>query len=110
MTPDEEQKNDCEGVPVELHSVVAKFGREVFDFVLATGLASQALEAAGQVVQRHASRKGLQAVMVLADQFGKVCGAYLARAGWDEATLAECDQAIRLAWGSRIEVASKIVH
>lgn len=97
-----------EDVELSFRPVAKQYGREMFSFVMAAGMASQAAEVLAQQAQKHRSRHATAAIAVLANSFNSISNAYAAKQGWDEGSLAQCDRDIRLAFAGRIVVAGAI--
>lgn len=89
--------DNLSGIPEHFHPIIEKYGREVFDFIMCTGLISEATQVLIILTNKHQSRGGRTAVVIAADAYNKVASAYAEKMGWDQPHLAEVEREIQLA-------------
>lgn len=85
-------------LPSCFRPVAATHGRELFELVLQTGLASQACAMLAQGL----NEQGVQVLTNIANSFNIITNAYVEKQGWAEEQLAACDTAIKLAFKGQI--------
>ena len=101
----EEIKDDFADLPEPLRAVALQYGRPMTQLVMAAGMAREAVAVLANLSQKHQSRHGLNAAGIVANSFNQVSNALIAKEGWDEGTLAQCDRDIMRAFASAIQVA-----
>jgi len=105
-----ELNKSVEGIPAEFHSVVEKFGRDIFSLVFNAQVAGQAVEVVAAQAEKHASRGLAHAAGVIASAFNEMSNQLCRVNGWTGEMLGEVERDIQLAWKERIvEGDTKIV-
>ena len=99
----------CLGIPPEFHPVVQKYGRAMFALVMDAGMSSQATAVLSTLADKHYSKAGRHAVVVLSQAFNEISTAYCKQMGWDEAILAQCDRDISLAFNGKVTPAGSAI-
>lgn len=97
-------EQDLTGIEEMFHPVVQKYGRSMFALVMNAGVAGEAMQRLGRVIEHHRSQHGMHAVQVLGQAFNQVSNAYVLSKGWDEGTLAQCGRDIQLAFAGKLSV------
>jgi len=101
---------EYEGVPERFHSVVTTYGRDMFDFVMAVGLAGQATEGLVEQGRKRSSKGIMMGTAMLAEQFNIVGTLLIHKMEWTEERIAECNQAILIAFASGEEPKIQLLH
>ena len=94
----------CLGIPEHFHPVVRKYGRAMFALVMDAGMSTQATAVLATLADKHHSKAGRHAVVVLSQAFNEISTAYCKLQGWEEGILTQCDRDIGLAFAGKIEV------
>ena len=104
MTTQDETQSGLADVPKEFHGVVQAHGREMWALVMNCQMSGIAVEKLATIVQKHRSQAGVHAVGVLAGAFNQLSNAYVAKMGWTQEQLAQCDRDLQLAFRGKIIV------
>ena len=87
--------------------VAERYGRDVFAFVYAAGMAGQAAQALSAQASKHASKGIAYGTAHLVLSFNTVANAYAELRGWSPELLAQVDRDVMLAWQGRIALAGQ---
>ena len=104
MTEQPQQTDTFEDVESCFRPVAQQYGREVFEFVFAAGMAQQAAEALAAQAQKHVSRSIAAAATQLVLSFNQLANNYSGMKGWSPELLAQVDRDIMLAWKNKLVV------
>lgn len=87
--------------------VVEKYGQEMFDLVMAAGMATSATRTLTGAIGKYSRR--LDAVATLAESFNRVSNAYAKKMEWSKEILAQCDRDVLLAFSGKLVVPKGII-
>lgn len=89
-------------VPEVFRPVVAQYGRAMFTLVMSAGVAGEAMNVAGALAIDQRNPALMRAITTLGNSFNQVSNAYVKQMGWSEATVAQCDRDLQLAFAGKI--------
>ena len=92
------------GIMKELAEVQDIYGAHMLNFVMGTGLASEAAERLAEVAIRTNEQVAL---MQLVQSYNQLAEAHVKVKEWKAQTISECEQAIHLAMSKKIIVAGR---
>lgn len=104
MTTQDETQDTLTDVPKEFHSVVQAHGREMWALVMNVQMAGIAVERLAAFADKHKSQHAAHAVGVLANAFNQLSNAYVAKMGWTQEMLVQCDRDLQMAFKGKIVV------
>ena len=96
----EVREDTLEDVEECFRSVVRVHGRSLFALVMNAGMAGEAMAVLGQGLAAHP--QAVQALRMLGGAFNQLSNAYCVSQGWTDEQVRECDQAIKLAFQTRV--------
>lgn len=100
-----ELNKDCTGIQECFHSVVEKYGREIFLCIYHSNMAGKAMEMLAEQAQKRQSRTIAHAAGVMGTSYNTVVELLGMKYGWTAELLAQVDRDSQLAWAASVQEA-----
>lgn len=91
---EETKVDDLEGIPLVHQSIAREHGRDCYNLAMVAGLATEGLSRLDELAEKHRSKHGGMAVIIVQQQLNKLLAAMLVFQGITQAQVKACQAVI----------------